>query len=124
MLELFHMCFSSAAPDISGYYRGAASGLRRHMRNRAADPAMKVLDLHYMEVVAEPHAAIEKVYDFCDVPLTEASLGRMLDWNARNPKDAKGRHIYTLEQYDFSEEQIEKDFAEYFEFVEERVGRR
>jgi hypothetical protein len=124
MLELFHMCFSSAAPDISGYYRGAASGLRRHMRNRAADPSLRVLDLHYLEVVTDPASAIEKVYDFCDVPLTDASRARMLDWDARNPKDAKGKHIYTLEQYNFSEEQIGEDFAEYFEFMEEKVGRR
>lgn len=124
MLELFHMCFSSAPPDINGYYRGAASGLRRHIKNRAADPALQVLDLHYLEMVSDPASAIGKVYEFCGVALTDASLARMLDWDERNPKDAKGKHIYTLEQYSFSKQQIEEDFAEYLEFMEEKVGRR
>ena len=41
MLELFHHCFSDEAPDIAGYYKGAGSGLRRHIKNRTADPDMK-----------------------------------------------------------------------------------
>jgi hypothetical protein len=124
MLELFHLCFSSASPNIDMYYRGAESGLNRHIRNREADPEMKVLDIHYLDLVDGPETVIETVYDFAGVPLTGAALEKMLGWNTSNPKDAKGRHIYSLEQYGFTEAQIEDDFSEYLEFMESRVGRR
>ena len=50
------------------------------------------------------------------------SLQRMFQWNERNPKNAKGKHVYSLEQYGFTKEQIEQDFAGYLEFMESRVG--
>jgi hypothetical protein len=124
MLELFHHCFSDRAPDIAGYYRGAGSGLKRHMKNRAADPEMKIHDIFYLDLVTDAEATIRGVYEFAGESLGEDSLQRMLDWNLSHPKDAKGKHVYSLEQYGFSKEQIEQDFAAYLDFMESRVGRR
>ena len=122
MLELFHHCFSHRTPDIEGLYKGAHSGLRRHMRNRTADPTLRVIDLHYLEMVNDPEAATRKVYDFIGEPLREGSLQNMLDWNERNPKDARGSHVYSLDDYGWTKEQIESDFAEYLDFMQHRVA--
>lgn len=122
MLELFHHCFSYREPDIPGLYKGALSGLRRHMRNRASDPDLAVLDVHYLDMVNQPEAAIRRVYDFIDEPLTAGSLRNMLEWNERNPKDAHGKHVYSLEQYGWTADQIEADFAEYLDFMHTKVG--
>ena len=122
MLELFHHCFSDEAPDIAGYYKGAGSGLRRHIKNRTADPDMKILDISFRELVTDVEGPIRAFYEFCGMALSDTSLQRMFQWNERNPKDAKGKHVYSLEQYGFTKEQIEQDFAGYLEFMKSRVG--
>ncbi len=124
MLELFHHCFSYRPPDLEGYYRGAGSNLRRHMKHRASDPDMRITDLHYLDVVDDVEATVRKVYDFIGEELSDGSLRQMTDWNDANPKDARGKHVYSLEQYGLTPEQIEGDFAEYLAFMEDRVGRR
>jgi hypothetical protein len=124
MLELFHKCFTDADPDITGYYRGAASGLRRHIRNRAADPSMRVIDVHYLDLISDVAAVAGRLYDFAGVELDDASLRRIVQWDADHPKDAHGRHIYSLEQYGFEPEQMESDFSDYLEFMEEKVAGR
>ncbi len=123
MLELFHHCYSNRPPDLEGFYRGATSNLRRHMKNRAKDPDMRITDVHYLDVVTDVEAAIRKMYDFISEDLSDRSMRAMLEWNEANPKDAKGRHVYSLEQYGYTAEQIEADFADYLEFMESRVGR-
>jgi hypothetical protein len=124
MLELFHKCFSAEAPDIAGYYRGVGANLRRHISNRENDPEMKVLDIHFLDLVGDVESVIHSVYGFAGETLKEESLSNMLDWDRGNPKDARGKHVYSLEQYGFSKEQIEQDFEFYFDFMESRTGRR
>jgi hypothetical protein len=124
MLELFHSCFTDDPPDIDAYYRGARSGLLRHIANRRADPAMPVLDIHYRDLITDPERVIEELYGFVDQPLPPESMSRMLDWNEVHPKDSRGKHVYSLEQYGFTRSQMESDFAEYLDFMDERCGRR
>lgn len=122
MLELFHACYSHKQPDIEGYYRGAGAGLARHMKNRRRHPEMRVHDIHFTDLVSDVESVARAVYGFAGEPLGDASLARMLEWDRRNPKGAKGKHVYTLEQYGFSREQIESDFADYLEFARARGG--
>ena len=124
MLELFHQCFSDAAPDIEGYYRGAQSGLRRHMKNRAADANLPVVDVHYRDMIDDVATVAAQVYEFADEPLSAESIARMQQWDRDHPKDAHGKHVYSLEQYGFERGQMEDDFGDYLGFMEAKTGRR
>lgn len=123
MLELFHLCFTNAPPDIDGYYRGAASGLRRHIRNRDADPEMRIVDVHYLDMIADVEAVAQTIYNAAGQDLSARAIGRMVQWDIDHPKDAHGRHVYSLEQYGFVPDQMREDFSHYLEFMEEKVGR-
>ena len=62
---------SDEAPDIAGYYKGAGSGLRRHIKNRTADPDMKILNISFRELVTDIEGPIRAFYEFCGMALSE-----------------------------------------------------
>lgn len=124
MLELFHLCFTYAPPDIDGYYRGAASGLRRHIRNRERDPDMRVVDVHYRDLIEDVGATAGRIYNAAGADLADDALANMMEWDRTHPKDAHGRHVYTLEQYGFDTARMEEDFGHYLAFMDDKVGRR
>lgn len=123
MLELFHLCFTYASPDIDGYYRGAASGLRRHIRNRERDPGMRIVDVHYRDLIEDVEGTARSIYAAAGETLGEQALQNMIQWDIEHPKDALGRHVYSLEQYGFEPDQMREDFSHYLAFMEEKVGR-
>lgn len=124
MLELFHLCFTDAPPDIDGYYRGARSGLERHIRNRDRDPDLPVIDVHYRDLIDDVSGVVERVYAGAGHTLDPDSVDRVRAWDLSHPKDAHGRHVYSLEQYGFVEDQMIDDFGFYLDFMESRTGKR
>ena len=69
------------------------------MEYRAAHPELKVYDLSYRELAADPVKAVRGIYENFGIefrPQSEAGIRR---WLAENPADKHGRHTYRLEDY-------------------------
>jgi hypothetical protein len=97
---------------------GSASSIKRHFRNRER-LGLDILDIPYSELVRSPEAMIEKIYRFSGLPLSDESRKRMMDWNDANPKNKHGKHIYSLTEYGYTEEQIAAVFEGYIDFLEQ-----
>ena len=117
LLEKFFLPYTNDRPDVDRAMLGSASSIRRHFRNRES-LGLDVLDVPYSELVRSPRAVIEKIYRFSRLELSDESLGRMMQWNDANPKNKHGRHVYSLQEYGYTEERISELFAEYIEFLE------
>lgn len=70
-----------------------------------------VTDLEYDAVVADPIAAIARVYDDLRLPLTTEAESAMRGWLAERPHDGSRRPDYRLETYGLSGEQVDERFA-------------
>jgi hypothetical protein len=75
----------------------------------------RFLDLRYEELIADPMAGIQQIYDFIGMELTDEVKARMQQWAVENARDKRPVHTYTLEQFGFTEEGLARDFARYRE---------
>ena len=118
LLEKFFLPYSNSKPDSGRAVMASTSSIKRHFRNREK-MALDILDIPYSALVRSPWAMIENIYRFSGVPLSDASRKRMMDWNNNHPKNEHGRHVYTLQEYGYTEQQIAELFAGYIDFLEE-----
>jgi hypothetical protein len=87
--------------------------LNNHLRAREDTDRIKILDIGYRELVRSAGGVIDKIYAFCDFPLTPGSRAAMLKWDETNPKEGKPPHKYTLAEFGLSDEFINENFANY-----------
>ncbi len=89
---------------------------------RGMDIAMKArdklgenrfVDVWNRDLVADPVATFEKLYDQLGLTIDDAMRARLKEYNAKNAKGAHGTHKYTLEEYGLTEEQINERYAHY-----------
>jgi hypothetical protein len=62
-----------------------------------------------------------RVYRFAGVELGPSARDRMIAWDLGNPQHKRGVHRYTLEQFGLSREIIDREFAGYIQFLENRL---
>lgn len=65
------------------------------LRDAGAVPENQIIDFLYRDLIADPVAAVERVYRAFDLPFDEASAERIRRYLAFKPKDKHGRHDYT-----------------------------
>lgn len=89
---------------------------------RMVDRALAYLDEHpdapithlpYAELVADPVAAVERVYADFGVELSEQARTAMAAWAASRPQDHHGRHRYRAEDFDLDPAMVRERFADY-----------
>jgi hypothetical protein len=71
------------------------------------------MDVSYYDLVTEPIAEIERIYDFAGLTLSDAARQAMTAARKRNPQRKYGRHRYSLADFGLSEEDIERAFGGY-----------
>jgi hypothetical protein len=118
LLEKFFKPYTNCKPDADRAVMGSASSIKRHFRNRAR-MGLNILDIPYSDLVKSPEATIEMIYRFSRLPLGDESRKKMMDWNNSNPRNKHGKHIYSLEEYGYTEEQIAEVFKDYIAFLDE-----
>jgi len=92
-----------------------ASMMEHAMDVRAkADPA-QFYDFDFRELVADPVAAIGRMYDHFGAALTPEAERRMRDWQTHNPQHKHGGHAYTLARFGLVEAEIRERFARYLQ---------
>lgn len=82
---------------------------------RKANPQVKVLDLRFKDIVADPVAAVRQVYAHAGMDFTAESEQAVSQWWAANPSDKHGQHRYELSDYGLMREQVEAVFADYID---------
>ncbi|HEX7907705.1 MAG TPA: sulfotransferase [Paraburkholderia sp.] len=80
---------------------------------RATLPAERFLDIRFEETVTDPFGVIESVYRFAGMSLPGEVREAMSAWLARNSRDKRAAHDYTLAEFGLSVEQLRHDFAAY-----------
>ncbi len=73
----------------------------------------KIIDLHFQDIVTDPFACIARIYDQRGQVLDAAVEEQMAGWVRANPVEKFGKHVYSLERYDVSLDQVREAFAHY-----------
>ena len=82
---------------------------------RKANPQVRVLDLRFKDIVADPVAAVRQVYGHAGMDFSAATEQAVSTWWAANPSDKHGQHKYELADYGLTREQVESVYADYIE---------
>jgi hypothetical protein len=91
---------------------------------RALGDESRFFDLSFAETVADPVAAVRKIYERFGVPMTPEAEKRLTAWRQDNPRGKHGEHHYTLEEFGLSQAMIYDRYAAYLEhFGVVREGR-
>ena len=83
---------------------------------RAAHPAVKVVDVHYTRLIADPIGEAERVYGEFGLTLSARAKDRMQAFLGRN-RHGHGakKHVYTLADFGLTEAMIEEHFGDYID---------
>jgi hypothetical protein len=90
-----------------------------HLANRRAHPELPLLDVRFEDIVGSLPAVLERIYADAGLRLDEASLARMLAWNAENAMHKQGEFKYSLEALGLEEAVIRDKMSDYFELLDE-----
>src|SRR5271156_2047116 len=90
-------------------------GQVRLMEYRAAHPELKVHDLSYRELAADPVNAVRGIYDHFGIEFRSESESGIRRWLAENPADKHGRHTYKLEDYGLTGRDVQAVYGPYMD---------
>lgn len=118
---------TDATVDLHRFGRHLARHLvvnaRRTMEARARLDGDRFLDVHHVDLVADPIGQIERIYDWTGRPLEPAVRDAMIAWSAANRLGAHGSHRYTPEQFGLVADRLREEFAAYTEHYGVQLGR-
>ena len=107
----------SDSPDPVEAGRQAIATLGRNLNHclqvRDRLPANRFFDVDYRETVSDPVGLMERIYRHLELPMTAETLDGIQQYLKGNPREKRPPHHYTLEQFGFTEAQIEQRFMEY-----------
>jgi hypothetical protein len=85
----------------------------------------RILDLHFGDFVADPFAALRRIYEFASLDWTPEAERSMRVWWEAHPADEHGKHAHRFSDTGLderAEREKVKRYVEYFGVREERVG--
>jgi len=78
-------------------------------------PAEQQYDVQYADITADWQHAVQGIYDFLGIPLTDGALAGMQGWLNSNAQHKHGAHKYQLEDFGLSAERVEQRLRFYRE---------
>jgi hypothetical protein len=90
-------------------------GQVRMMAYRKAHPELRVHDMRYTDLAADPVATVRDAYRYHGMAFTAAAAEGIRRWLAENPADKHGRHTYSLGDFGLTEHRIREVYADYIE---------
>ena len=88
-------------------------GQVRSLAFRKANPDVKVHDLAFRAIIADPVEAVRGVYAHAAMDFTPATEQAIRSWWVANPSDKHGQHHYELADYGLTRDEVEAVYADY-----------
>jgi hypothetical protein len=88
-------------------------GVERSIEARSAIGEDRFLDVHHRRFVADPWAAVSRIYSFLGLDLKPEVDRAFRAWYEENRTGAHGTHRYTAEQFGLTDARLRRDFAFY-----------
>jgi hypothetical protein len=63
--------------------------------------------------VADPVGTVGRIHEFFGLAYSSASGAAVARWGADNPQHKDGKHVYALDDWGLTEEEVREAFAEY-----------
>ena len=90
-----------------------AGALRRCLAVRDRLPAERFVDVSYRDVARDPLGAVRRIYAAAGRKLAPEAEAAMAAWAAKNPREHRPLHEYTMETFGYTRAAIEREFAAY-----------
>jgi len=103
---------------------GFVHSMESHFAFRSSNTATPYLDLDYRDVTADSEAAVRRVYDLIQMPLSATATTNMRQWELSNPIHKHGGHRYKPEEFGLTEDGIRLQCRRYDNFYKERFAER
>jgi hypothetical protein len=118
LVQCFRHAYSELKPDLGLILEHNVLNMDAHLANRRAHPELPLLDVRFEDIVGSLPAVLERIYADAGPHLSEASLARMLAWNAENAMHKQGEFKYSLEELGLEEATIREKMSDYFELLD------
>lgn len=121
LASLCHALHSVDQPGLDPHTVGryalelAGSGLAAMRLARETLDAGRIIDVRYRDFVADPLGTVRGLVTRLDSAWHPGVAHRVEDWLAAHPKDARGRHRYSLERFGLAEDEVRERFGGYIE---------
>lgn len=107
----------SAAIDPAALGRDMLHFVQRHIDRIMAfddgDRGAQVIHVDYYALIDDPVAALRRIHAGLGIGTPEAVARDVAAWHRANPKGARGRNDYTLEQWGLRDAAVAEQFGEY-----------
>lgn len=87
----------------------------RIMAFDAGPSGNRIVHIDYYALVADPLASMRKIHTGLGIDTPEDVARTVGDWHTANPKNARGKNDYSLDQYGLDAGEVRKQFAPYIE---------
>lgn len=102
--------------------QGQAASIRACEEWRSAHPEVKIVDIHYKQLVADPVGTAKSLYDQFGLEFTDGARAAMAQFVAsgnRHGQASSGvRHTYSLGDFGLTENMVEEAFGDYLDRYE------
>ena len=86
------------------------------MRKTLELPDSQFVDSHYLDLIADPVAAIQKIYRLAGLEWPKGHDDRIRGYLRDKPKGKFGKHQYSLDEYGLNSQAIDEAYARYVEY--------
>jgi hypothetical protein len=122
LVSMFRAPWPALAPECAAKDGEATQGVaqmiftyyRTILRLRANIPDERYMELRYEDLVADPKAAVERVYEKFGLTMTD-EMSRALEEEREKARAYRSTHAYSLEEYGLTKEQVRRELADVFE---------
>lgn len=76
-------------------------------------PEDQFISIQYQDIVVDPMKVVRSIYERFNLDLSPEAEAAFAGEIVRNPKDKKGKHRYSLEQFGYSPELMREKFKDY-----------
>ena len=92
------------------------------MEKRNKLPAKNFIDIQYNDLVNDPINVVEKIYDRFNIKHSDHFHYRMEQYLKKNPQHKFGKHHYSLEEHNLTDENIINTFSSYIDKYHVKLG--
>jgi len=93
----------------------SAEGLQRSLRVRKLNPHMRMIDVRYSDLKADPKAVMQTILQQTDLETDERWINSIGELDKKSPRKHTKTHQYSLSQFGLSETNIRNQFSAYIQ---------